>query len=466
MRSPRLFFGVAVVLGLAAIPAAADDAAPAAVGRVATVVGGVDYAARGTGWSLALVNEPVFAGTSLRSDAAGRAALEVVGARVALAPASELAVATLSPDLVQIGLKAGRIGIHLDASMAARTVEVDLREGGVWLSAPGDYDIAAGGEHMPARVAVFAGAAKFGGDAAAADIAPGTIALLHGIAPVGVTASAAVSDGFTDWWRAAATDDDLAPSTHLSAAIAGAAELAGNGVWKTDPTYGEVWYPRGLLDDWAPFRYGRWRLLAAGGWTWIDDAPWGFAPAHYGAWVQIDDRWAWVPGPQSDAPAYVGARVAFLGTPEIGLSSAGGTAVAWFPLGPGEQPGETPPDDFHNRHFASAVPRAVFVGGKPVSNSLIDLPEWRVADAPIIDGAFALLPPQPRPAAAVLFAARKPAAGRGVTVAARARAAVKTIAVKTAARKPGARLQLAASTRAAVSPHNRKHLAAARTAVP
>ncbi len=41
-----------------------------------------------------------------------------------------------------------------------------------------------------------------------------------------------------------------------------------------------------MASDWTPFRDGRWAEIAPWGRTWIDNAPWGFAPAHYGRWAR------------------------------------------------------------------------------------------------------------------------------------------------------------------------------------
>ena len=34
----------------------------------------------------------------------------------------------------------------------------------------------------------------------------------------------------------------------------------------------------------------------------MDDAPWGYAPFHYGRWVAFGGRWGWVPGPANVTP--------------------------------------------------------------------------------------------------------------------------------------------------------------------
>lgn len=107
-----------------------------------------------------------------------------------------------------------------------------------------------------------------------------------------------------------------------------------------------MWVPNSVSADWAPYREGHWAWQDPWGWTWIDDAPWGFAPYHYGRWAYVGSQWAWVPGPMavSAPPAYAPALVAFVGDGDSGVDwnvalTVGGVAAAgfaWFPLGPGE----------------------------------------------------------------------------------------------------------------------------------
>jgi hypothetical protein len=70
----------------------------------------------------------------------------------------------------------------------------------------------------------------------------------------------------------------------------------------------------------------------------VDDAPWGYAPFHYGRWVFVGGGWAWVPGPIVARPMYAPAMVAWVGGPGfgVGIAVGGGPAVGWFPLGPRE----------------------------------------------------------------------------------------------------------------------------------
>jgi hypothetical protein len=385
MKSGELLLGLSVGLALAGGSAWADDAAVARVGRVSAVAGPVQYQASGGAWAEALVNEPVPAGTGVRSASDADAELRLPGIHVALAAASELKILRLDRDAAQIAVSRGRVGVHLDGG--APTVEIDLPRGGVWLSGPGDYDIAAGDDQAAPRVQVFAGKALLGGGLDEANLA------------------AASPDTFSDWWRSQ-NDDAGADTHHLAPGIAGAAALDAGGSWEANATYGEVWYPNGLADGWTPYRDGAWRYLPPSGWTWVDDAAWGFAPSHYGRWTRIDDRWAWVP-PKDGEVDYSPAAVAFLGTAAIGLSCPGdtGPAVAWLPLAPGEAVGDGNEETYKNRRFASAVPRAVFAGGRPVAPALVDLPEQRFADAPVILGPLGIAPTA---TPAIASAAKKP----------------------------------------------------------
>src|SRR5205814_1992738 len=104
---------------------------------------------------------------------------------------------------------------------------------------------------------------------------------------------------------------------------------------RPEPQYGAIWVPRRVPVDWAPYRYGHWAWIEPWGWTWVDDAPWGFAPFHYGRWIFTAGNWGWVPGPRTVRPVYAPALVAWVGGPRLNASvSIGGGrgGVAWFPL--------------------------------------------------------------------------------------------------------------------------------------
>jgi len=211
------------------------------------------------------------------------------------------------------------------------------------------------------------------------------------------------------------------------------------GTWESAEGLGEVWVPKNVPDDWAPYRYGHWRWAAPWGWNWVDDMAWGFAQSHYGRWARIagtntgTERWAWVPGAEVAHPIYMPAAVNFIGSAGVGLSAPDpiGSVVAWFPLAPGEAywpgytsdlglirrinagvvkdvakigpgvgsepPGELITAHYQNRRFATVVPRAVFAGGRAVAPAQVSLPPERLGNAPLLLGSPQIMPPASKP---------------------------------------------------------------------
>lgn len=439
---------------------------PALVGRVSVVAGAAQYRSPGGEWSAALVNEPVVDGAGLRTATDAEADLRGLGAQVSLAPSSELQVLRFDASALQIALSSGRIGVHVGPFAATKAVEVDLPQGGVWLDAPGDYDITAGDARTQGQIQVFAGAVQFGGGLDASHVAKPE------------------RDWFSDWWRSQNDNADLTAAALPR--LAGAAELAADGRWELHSKLGNVWFPSDVAADWVPYRDGSWRYLPPWGWTWIDNAPWGFATSHYGRWAQIDGRWGWAPGERVVAADYSPAVVAFLGASGFGLSRPGdiGTpsGVAWFPLAPGETIGDGKEAGYENRRFTTAIPRTSFAAGLPATTAVVDnIPEQRFLDAPVILGALGIPPAgMPVVAAATAKPAEVAAAAMAVPVASDPVPEVRrpfVVALRDAPARVARvihevrrKLHVAAAAMlrahplatAYHSPHNRRHLAAAR----
>ena len=188
-------------------------------------------------------------------------------------------------------------------------------------------------------------------------------------------------------------------------------DLDDTGDWQRTPEYGPVWVPRHVVAGWSPYRNGHWGWIEPWGWTWIDDAPWGFAPYHYGRWVYRGRGWAWVPGPVVARPVYAPALVVFVGGSTWNVSIGLGGGVGWFPLGPNEvyvpvyrvsdryvrrinnAPGSLTLADMANTRYrnraspggVTVVTRETFVGGRPVGRGLIVVPRNRLNSAPIVE---------------------------------------------------------------------------------
>ncbi|HEY1261191.1 MAG TPA: DUF6600 domain-containing protein, partial [Stellaceae bacterium] len=347
----RFFLPALLLLAVASLaPALAAPATtappPARVGRISFADGKASTRpAHDASWSDAAIDTPLAAGAALRTAADARAEIEIGLDTTDLTANTEVEIVRLDEGIVEIALSQGRIEIALRRLDPGATVEIDFRQGGVWLLQPGRYDIDAGDGRTP-RVMVFEGAARFAGSGADTPIKSG-----EALDPSSAQKAKAVADEFADWCRARDRDEaDLAAPYYVSPEMTGSAELDVAGSWERNVEYGNVWFPKDLPAGWAPYRDGKWRWVQPWGWTWFDDRVWGFAPSHYGRWAFIEGRWGWVPGRFVAHPVYMPAVVGFLGTAGVGLSYADGSgpAIGWFPLAPGETywPGGTADLDY------------------------------------------------------------------------------------------------------------------------
>ena len=179
-----------------------------------------------------------------------------------------------------------------------------------------------------------------------ANVAPGQAAVITGDQTFQVQIVAAQRDQFLN--DMLSREQPAATAQQVPALVEqmpGGEDLSAYGSWSDVPQYGQVWYPQ-VAAGWQPYTDGHWAWVQPYGWTWVDNDPWGFAPFHYGRWLQLDGRWAWCPASVQAAgpayPVYAPALVTFFG---IGAAFAVGAAVGslwssgrvgWVPLGPGE----------------------------------------------------------------------------------------------------------------------------------
>lgn len=97
-------------------------------------------------------------------------------------------------------------------------------------------------------------------------------------------------------------------------------DLSPYGDWMNYGNYGYVWVPN--QPGFRPYySNGNW-VYTDYGWTWVSNYNWGWAPFHYGRWLNDSQYgWMWVPGYEW-APAWVSWR-------------GGGNYYGWAPLAPG-----------------------------------------------------------------------------------------------------------------------------------
>jgi len=141
----RLAFSLLAIVLIGVLPAFAQEAPPARVGRVSFVSGQLGFHLAGeTAWSAAKVNYPVATGGSFWTDPKSRAELRVGSRTIDLSGNTELDITKLNEQVMQLALPQGRINLRVRTLLEGESIEIDLPRGAVWILQPGIYDIDAG----------------------------------------------------------------------------------------------------------------------------------------------------------------------------------------------------------------------------------------------------------------------------------------------------------------------------------
>ena len=438
MLEQRFLGFVCAMLAALCIAAPAAAQAPAAdppgrVARVADTFGQVWLYSPETGeWIGAQRNRPVTRGDRIATDAGARVELALGSTTLRLDADSELEVLELDDDRVALRLHSGSAAARVRDARALGAFEVLTNEGRMQVQAAGRYRFDSF-DHG-SDLTVDAGQAQFEG--------PGNGLTVHSgqrgefwLGPNGAAQYSLTEpqrDAFASWVAERDRNQDrlaAAVPRYISPEMTGAQDLDRYGRWEQSPDYGPIWYPRGVVAGWAPYSAGHWAWVRPWGWTWVDDAPWGFAPFHYGRWVYHRNNWAWAPGTYVARPVYAPALVAWIGGPRLSVSVTigSGPAVGWFPLAPREvyvpayhaSPRyvrevnvthitnvtviNNPPRDYRNRqypHAVTVVPASVLTNRQEVAPSAArfrNLPPVRAAVAQPAQVSATLTPPVAAP---------------------------------------------------------------------
>ena len=398
--------------------ARAEDELPGVVGRIADFAGQLYLSAqeRPDDWMPVGVNYPVTSGDNLWVSGDGRAEVDYGGGQFRLAGDTNLNVSRLDDRQLTLFVARGRLIVRvrvLDAGDAAR---IDTPSTQVTLTRPGLYRIDVAADGQGTTVTVREGESLIAVANGAQQALAGQAVTVMGIDPLAADVrSVSGVDGFDTW--SANRDrhyERLQATAYVPRQMVGSAELDAYGSWESDATYGPIWYPAAVAPDWAPYSDGYWTNVGEWGLTWVDSAPWGYAPSHYGRWVRVGPRWAWCPGPRTGRPHWAPALVGWYGGAGWGFTAnAGAPVYGWVPLGWG--------DAYHpwwrgcsqrcwsryNRAWAvnvnerqngpparyahmgvpgamTAVSGATLVGRKPVRSNLVALPASQVTSAPLL----------------------------------------------------------------------------------
>ncbi len=427
-------------LGLAAVAAAQGGDPPARVGHTSVVGDSLEHSKDGNTWQPASAGAPLTTQSVLRTTQS-RAELRIGSSALRMAQQVQLQFEQLDDAAVVVALHIGRLNVRLRQCCQTGDQFSVLLDGARFdATSAGSFHLDTNARALRATVRVYAGSGTVTLGNQRFVLTAGQQVLLDTQDMKVVRQGPAERNPIDDWaderdQQAQTRTERGGTALYASAEMTGAALLDEHGAWRLDARLGPVWFPRGVAADWAPFRQGRWAWVAPWGWTWIDDAPWGFAPFHYGRWTFLAGRWGWLPGNVQARPVYAPALVGFYGTPPGGwgpnasatATAPAAAAVGWYPLGPGEfyvPPGKPSPAYVQGLNLphtqgaqdlataaataapashryaqtsfaATVVPRAVFEGGQAVAAARLDVAPGTLAGAQALGSSA--VPPGPSP---------------------------------------------------------------------
>ena len=432
MKRPTLglhVFAIFVAAASLLFSGAASADPPSRAARLAYMLGAVSLSPAGeSDWVAATVNRTLTQGDRLWVGPRARAEVDLGGTMIRLNANTGVSVLNVDDQSTQLQLTQGSLSVRVRRLAPDQLVEVEAPNLAVTLRQPGDYRISVDPDGLATDVIVRAGQAEVLGQGAAYTVnarqayrfdGPDLRTYDHLDAPP--------LDEFDQWAlnRERAFDNSRS-ARYVSPDVIGYQDLDANGTWREDTSYGPVWTPNRVAVGWAPYRDGHWAWINPWGWTWVDDAPWGFAVSHYGRWAHLRGGWAWVPGPVRAPAYYAPALVVFVGGDNFrwSLSNAPGGGIGWFPLAPREVYRPAFPvsrsyfervnrsntmvnvnvinnsydshyqhnnrnlrqEDYVNRRVPGAViavPTNTFVQSQPVSRAVVRLPPATLMRAPL-----------------------------------------------------------------------------------
>lgn len=385
---------------------------PDRVGRLNFVSGTVSFHPESVDeWAPATLNYPMTIGDHLWTDQDGQAEVHVGSTAIRLGSNTEISFLNLDDQTIQIRLSTGSLDLRLRHLGPSEEIEVDTPNSSLSLLRAGTYrmDVQQSGD---TAVTVRAGEVEVNAGSSVFALRQQRTAAITG--PDFPSYQVTTAPPFDDWdrWCQARDqkEDRIASAQYVPRdEMSGVEDLDQYGSWSNSPDYGPVWAPTVVVVGWAPYRFGHWAWVDPWGWTWIDDAPWGFAPFHYGRWAFRSNAWVWVPGARISRAVYAPALVTFVGGAEWHSSLALGGSVGWFPLGPREPyipPYRSNRTRMHNvavEHIAyvnrnipgavTFVPNETFIRGQPTAGAAFRPPNEELMRAPV-RGAVAPLVPQ------------------------------------------------------------------------
>ena len=346
-----LLLTILLVSMLPDLARADPTAPPSRVGRVGFIDGDVSFFTdREEGWQKARMNFPVTGKNSVWTNGPSRAEVRLGASAVRLDADTMLDFVVIDDSQTNLYLQRGNLNIRVRGYNTRQSAEDTYRDqfrietnSGSWtLEQNGRYRVESMQDRNETRISVYAGQARFDNGSAQLKVEAGKSLRVSASGGASSFAFDRATESVFDRWAEARdqrwdeTHQRYASERVLSPYMTGYEELDANGDWIDEPEYGRLWTPRVVVSGWVPYRYGAWSYVRPWGWTWIDEAPWGFAPFHYGRWVQLRTRWYWAPGQYQHRPTYAPALVGWYGNGNTSISIRVGSPIGWFPLAPRE----------------------------------------------------------------------------------------------------------------------------------
>jgi hypothetical protein len=332
----------AAVLSSVSVPAPAqtpvDEELPARVARVAEFAGDIFLAteARANEWTPVGLNYPVTSGDNLWVGGDGRAEIDYGGGQFRMGGDTNLNVSRLDDRQLVLFAAQGRLVVRVRVLGAGDGARIDTPNAQIRLMRPGLYRIDVPPDRATTTVSVREGEALIAFAGGLQQALPGQSMVLEGPEPeFADMRNSMPRDAFDAWSANRDRYYEGGPAGgYVSPEMVGYADLDHYGAWESYPEYGSVWFPTDVPPGWAPYSDGYWTSVGGWGNTWVDAAPWGYAPSHYGRWVWFGRRWGWCPGRVPAHPAWAPAMVAWIGGNAWGASlGSGGPVYGWVPLG-------------------------------------------------------------------------------------------------------------------------------------
>ena len=333
-----LIAGSLAGFALAATSSQAQIDPPFGSARVSYFQGNVSIQPNGVdGWGQAYFNQPLGPGDRLYTDQQSQGSFQASQVRAYFSANSDVTLINLNQNGVELGVAQGSSNIFSDGFPPGMgSVNVQTPNGSIGANSKAGFRVDAFPDQQSTIVTNYADYSDLTLNGAGGFfllLHPGESIQLIGTNPVyAQPLQPAPYDEFEHWSMARETHRFNSISTrYVSVEMPGYDELDTAGDWQPESDYGPIWFPH-VEAGWAPYHYGHWVNMPFYGWTWVADEPWGAAPFHYGRWVVAGGRWGWIPGPREGHPVWSPAQVVFAGGVQVG-----GVGVSvWFPLGPGE----------------------------------------------------------------------------------------------------------------------------------